>query len=88
MVVRSPARTSRKDIAELVRQRAGWILRRATEDILRPTPRRFTDGETLFYMGRELPIVCETIEDADGAMGLRGGAQLRLTRALGNRGSP
>ena len=79
VVVRSPARTSRKEIAELVRQRAGWILRRATEDILCPTPRRFTDGETLFYLGRELPIVCETIEDADGAIGLRGGAQSRLT---------
>ena len=79
VLVRSPARTSRKDIAELVRQRAGWILRRATEDILHPTPRRFTDGETLLYLGRELPIVCETIEDTDGATGLRGGSQLRLT---------
>ena len=83
VVVRSPARTSRKDIAELVRQRAGWILHRATEDILCPKPRRFTDGETLFYLGRELPIVCETIEDTDGAICLRGGAQLRLTAPLG-----
>ena len=72
VIVRSPSRTPRKQIAELVRQRAAWILRKATDDILRPTPRRFTDGETLFYLGSELPIVCETI-DADVAIGLGGG---------------
>ena len=61
VVVRSPARTPRREITALVQKRAEWILSHATEDILRPTPRRFTDVETLFYMGREIPIAtCAT----------------------------
>ena len=61
VIVRSPARTPRREITALVQKRAEWILSHATEDILRPTPRRFTDVETLFYMGREIPIAtCAT----------------------------
>ena len=74
VVVRSPARTSRKEIAELVRQRAGWILSRATEDILRPTPRRFTDGETLFYLGEQIPIVANTAPDERVSVSFEDGA--------------
>ena len=55
VVVRSPARTPRKEIAALVQKRAKWILRKATDNILNPTPRSFTDGETLFYLGRKSP---------------------------------
>ena len=57
VIVRSPARTPLRELAELVHKRAAWILSRATEDILRPKPRRYTDGETLLYLGREIPIV-------------------------------
>ena len=60
VIVRTPARTPGKEIADLVSKRAGWILRKATDDILRPTPRRFIDGETLPYLGSELPIVTGT----------------------------
>ena len=60
VIVRSPARTSLREIADLVQKRAGWILRKATDDILHPTPRRFTDGETLPYLGKEIPIVTAT----------------------------
>ena len=61
VIVRSPARTTLREIADLVQKRAAWILRKATDDILRPKPRRFTDGETLFYLGREIPIAtCAT----------------------------
>ena len=77
VIVRSPARTPRKEIATLVQKRAAWIVRKMQQ---KPPPqaRRFTDGETLPYLGRELPIACETVEDTDIEIDL-GGALLRLT---------
>lgn len=60
VVVRSPIRTPRKDIADFVRQRADWILNNATEEVLYPKQRRFVAGESLFYLGREIPIVTRT----------------------------
>ena len=60
VVVRTPARTPLKEIADLVQKRAAWILRKASDNILHPTPRRFTDGETLFYLGEQIPIVTST----------------------------
>ena len=57
VIVRSPARTPLRDLAELVHKRAAWILSRATEDILSPTPRQYTDGDTLLYLGNQVPIV-------------------------------
>ena len=63
VIVRSPARTPRKEIAALVQKRAKWILRKATDNILNPTPRSFTDSETLFYLGKEIPILTCTTAD-------------------------
>ena len=63
VVVRSPARTPRKEIAALVSKRAKWILRKATKNILHPSPRSFTDSETLFYLGKEIPILTCTTAD-------------------------
>ena len=83
VLVRSPIRTPRKEIAELVQKRASWILNHATEDILDPTPRRFTDGEMLFYLGEEIPIICEPIEDTDVEIDLSGGARLHFTAPAG-----
>ena len=59
VVVKVPSRTSRQEIDGIVRQRADWILRKASANILRPTPRRFLSGETLPYLGRTLSIVSE-----------------------------
>ena len=89
VLVRSPARTPRKEIATLVQKRAKWILRHATEDVLRPVPRRFTDGETLYYMGREIPIVTRAnadkfirIEMGDKALDLALSADRNVTVEL------
>ena len=79
VVVRSPARTTRKEIAELVQKRAGWILNHATEDILDPTPRRFTDGEKLFYFGEQVPIICTASEDTEVEIDFGSGRLPRLT---------
>ena len=79
VIVRSPVRTPSAEIAGIVRERAPWILRRAPEKILRPTPRRFAGGETLPYMGLELPIINEELQDTDIGIDLGGGALLRFT---------
>ena len=79
VLVRSPASTPRKELSDLVRKRAAWILRHATEDILDPTQRRFTDGETLFYLGKEIPITCTASEDTEVEIDLGNGRLLRLT---------
>ena len=74
VIVRSPARTPRKEIAALVQKRAGWILGRATQNILRPVPCRFIDGETLLYMGEETPIVTSETTARRVAVRLEDGA--------------
>ena len=74
VIVRSPARTPLKQIAELVHKRAGWILSRATEDILHPKPRCYTDGETLLYLGREIPIITSASDGRSVTVTLHDGA--------------
>ena len=74
VILRSPARTPLRNIAELVHKRAAWILSRATEDILRPKPRCYTDGETLLYLGREIPIVTSASSGRRVAASLQDGA--------------
>lgn len=63
VVVMAPNRTSREEIDGIVRGRADWILRKASANVLHPTPHRFVSGETLPYLGRSLPIASEA---ADG----------------------
>ena len=79
VVVRSPVRVPNDEIADMVRERAPWILRKAPDNLLRPTPRRFTDGETLFYLGKEIPIITEALQDTDMGIDRGGGALMRLT---------
>ena len=74
VLVRSPARTPREEIATLVRRRAGWILRRSAETAEPPSARRFADGEMMLFLGSEYPIVnvltsdnALTIDLVDGA---------------------
>ncbi len=74
VIVRSPARTPLRDIAELVHKRAAWILSRATEDVLNPTPRQYNDGETLLYLGREVPIVASATTDRRFTVDFQDGA--------------
>ena len=74
VIVRSPARTPLRELAELVHKRAAWILSRATDDILRPKLRRYTDGETLPYLGKEIPIVTSASGGRRVAASLQDGA--------------
>ncbi len=63
IVVRSPSSTPLKEISGFVNLRIPWLRKHATEEILCPTQRRFTDDETLPYLGKEIPIITQTIHD-------------------------
>ncbi len=54
VVVAAPARTPYRELRDIVRKRARWILRHAAEAMLEPAPLRFVSGETLPYLGRNL----------------------------------
>jgi predicted metal-dependent hydrolase len=64
VVARAPRRAREADVLAWVAGHAEWILRRqrgAAERALRTPPRRFVDGETHLYLGREyrLTVVCD-----------------------------
>ena len=58
-----PLRTPNAEIESIVRKRAGWILRKLAEDRPEPQHRRFVTGETLYYLGRELPLMVQLTTD-------------------------
>ncbi len=72
--VAAPVRTSLEQIEVIVMRRAAWIIRRgsvADPDPDRPgrSSRRFVTGESLTYLGRQVPLVVE--ESADPGVALR-----------------
>ena len=53
-----PARTSDRKVRSIVRDRADWIGRQ--QAALRDAPeQRFADGETIMYLGRQVPMAFE-----------------------------
>ena len=60
VVVAVPLKTRNTDIEAIVRKRAGWILRKLREEDPRPQPRQFVSGESLYYLGRAVPIHVQT----------------------------
>lgn len=86
VVARAPRRAREADVVKWVAGHAEWILRRqrdAAERRLRTPPRRFVDGETHLYLGREYRL---TIERGEG-----GGVRLQegtLRVTLGGDASP
>ncbi len=56
VVVAVPMRTRNRDIEAIVRRRAGWILRKLGEDGARRRPINFVSGESVYYLGRRVPI--------------------------------
>ena len=57
-----PSRTSNDEIEAVMRKRAAWIVRKATSEVLNPRPRRFENGESLLYLGREVTLSVESVE--------------------------
>ena len=60
VVVAAPLKTRNADIEEIVTKRAGWILRKLQEENPRPQPRQLVSGESLYYLGRAVPIHVQT----------------------------
>lgn len=62
--VRAPKRLKQERIAELVKQKAPWILKKQSEfaDVKpAPTPKEFMNGEKLPYLGRRYRIKVEKV---------------------------
>ena len=62
VVVAAPLKTRNADIEAIVRKRAGWILRKLHEEASRPQPRQLVSGESLYYLGRAVPISVQTTD--------------------------
>ena len=59
VVVSAPMRTPNREIQAIVQKRSGWILDKLATDAQAPPPLRLVTGDTLPYLGRELPLVIE-----------------------------
>ena len=55
--VAAPVSTPSTQLRSIVRKRAPWILRHATESLLIVPPKRFVSGETLPYLGRNVRMI-------------------------------
>ena len=53
----APVPTPEAELRSLVRKRAPWILRHASEAMLEAAPKRFVSGETLPYLGRNVRMI-------------------------------
>ena len=60
--VAAPTTTTVSELRAIVRKRAPWILSHASDRMLEAAPKRFVNGETLPYLGRNVRMV---VEDAD-----------------------
>jgi predicted metal-dependent hydrolase len=60
-VVTAPTRTTREEIRQVVLKRAQWITRKLAERASRPPRKEFVGGETLPYLGRDLPLTVEEV---------------------------
>ena len=57
--VAAPIATPDSELRAIVRKRAPWILRQASQSTLEAAPKRFVSGETLPYLGRNVRIYVE-----------------------------
>jgi predicted metal-dependent hydrolase len=65
VVVSAPVKATATEVARIVQRRAGWIIRKSTESILRPRPKQFVSGESLPYLGREVRLFILRSAEAD-----------------------
>ena len=59
VLVASPLDTPDSKLEAIVRKRAPWILRQASDPALQAPRKRFVSGETLPYMGRNVRLIVE-----------------------------
>ena len=58
--VLAPMATPDSELQAIVRKRVPWILKHASQSTLDAEPKRFVSGETLPYLGRNVPLHVET----------------------------
>ncbi len=61
--VSAPMRTPNRELRDFVRKRAPWIIEQKADEQATALPARFASGETLPYLGRDVPML---VKDADG----------------------
>ncbi len=59
LVVSAPMRAPMRELEEMLRKRADWILENLGKEIQKRAPMRFLTGETLPYLGQNVPIMTE-----------------------------
>ena len=59
VLVAAPTDTSYERIEQIVRKRAGWVIRTADARTLEPRRKQFVSGESLPYLGRQVRIYVE-----------------------------
>lgn len=59
VLVAAPDDTPPQQVAEVVRKRAGWIIRKATKSILHPLRKELVSGESIPYLGRQAQLLVE-----------------------------
>ena len=60
--VAAPTKTPESELRAMVRKRAPWILSHASDEMLEATPKRFANGETLPYWGRNVRLIVESTD--------------------------
>jgi hypothetical protein len=79
--VYAPWAISDSEVQAFVRDRGSWILSHLAR-LSEIEPIRFADGETLAYLGREIPMVFETAEVSAPEVDLEGGV-FKVTEPVG-----
>jgi len=59
VLVSAPLRAAPQMVEDVVRRRAGWIVRKGSESVLRARPKQFVSGESLPYLGRQVRLFVE-----------------------------
>ena len=59
ILVAAPVETPSQQIADVVRKRAGWIIRTASSSVLSPVRKQLVSGESLPYLGRQVRLFVE-----------------------------
>ena len=79
VLVSAPMRTPNREIQAIVQKRIGWILGKLEADSQEPPPLQLGDGDTLPYLGRDLPLVVKEGDVRKPSARLDGGTLLVTT---------
>ena len=85
--VAAPSRLPKREIQRIVLKKASWIIRRMSETEREAPPKRFVSGETLPYLGRNVPLIVEAA-DVPSVMVRFADGNFRVTAPRSHPGEP